>query len=133
MLQNVLDGDMRRDDFTAELWKEESPKQKETQASVKSFGKLVSVTLVDRSAEGGKRSYRYRLEFEKNTLLQRFVFDEQNKLAVSSTRTSNNPQTHMRKLRCHHELVEVGKAGEGSVYKCRLAEQRCTTRTLRVP
>lgn len=85
MLQDVLDGTMRADDFTAELWKEESPKQKETQETVKSFGRFVSLTLVDRSEEGGKRSYRYRVEFEKNTLLQQLVFDEQNKLAATRT------------------------------------------------
>jgi len=85
MFQNVLDGNMRADDFTAKLWKEESPKQKETQETVKSFGRLVSLTLVDRRVEGGKRNYRYRLEFEKNTLLQLFVFDDQNKLAAAST------------------------------------------------
>jgi len=85
MFQDVLDGNMRADDFTAKLWKEESPKQKETQETVKSFGRLVSLTLVDRRVEGGKRNYRYRLEFEKNTLLQLVVFDEHNKLAAGVT------------------------------------------------
>ena len=36
----------------------------------------------ERSEEGGKRCYRYRVEFEKNTVLQRFVFDEQSKVAA---------------------------------------------------
>jgi hypothetical protein len=85
MLQNAMDGTMRADDFAPELWKTESPKQKETAEMVKAFGGVRSVTLVDRSADGGQTSYRYRLEFEKNTLLQRFVFNEQNKLAASST------------------------------------------------
>ena len=85
MFQNVLDGTMRADNFTAELWNEESPKQKETRETVKSFGRLVSLVLVDRSEDGGKRSYRYRLEFEKNTLLQHLVFDQQNRLAAGTT------------------------------------------------
>jgi hypothetical protein len=85
MLQDVIDGTIRLDDFTADLWKEAAPGLKEAQAQIKSFGRFVSLTLVDRSEEAGKRSYRYRVEFEKNTILQRFVFDEQNKLAASQT------------------------------------------------
>ncbi len=85
MLQNMLDGRMRADDYTAELWKVESLKQKENQQAGKSFGRLIALTLVDRSEEGGKRTYRYRVEFEKGTLLQRLVFDEQDKLVAGST------------------------------------------------
>lgn len=36
-------------------------------------------------ANDGKRVYRYRMEFEKNTILQRVAFDEQNKLAASES------------------------------------------------
>jgi hypothetical protein len=85
MLKNALEADLRAEDFAAELWKQESPKQQETQAILKAFGPLVSLTLVDQGTEGTKRTYRYRFEFEKNTLLQRFIFDEQNKLAESNT------------------------------------------------
>jgi hypothetical protein len=85
MLQNALEANLHAEDFTAELWKQESPKQQETQAALKVFGSLVSLTLVDRAADGKKRIYRYRFEFAKNTLLQRFVFDEQNKLVEANT------------------------------------------------
>jgi hypothetical protein len=85
MLQNALEANLHAEDFTAELWKQESPKQQETQAALKAFGSLVSLTLVDRAADGPKRTYRYRFQFEKNTLLQRFVFDEQNKLVEANT------------------------------------------------
>jgi len=85
MTQDVIDGTLHRDDFTAEQWKELAPRLEETQAEVKSFGRLVSLTPVDRGVEGGKRSYRYRMEFEKTLILQRFVFDEQNKLVSSVT------------------------------------------------
>ena len=89
MFQDVLGGKMRAEDYTAKLWKEESPKLKETQETVKSFGTLVSLTLVDRHEEGGMRSYRYRLDFEKNTLLQLLVFDEKNKLVSGVTEEIN--------------------------------------------
>ena len=64
------------------------PKQAEVQAAVKSLGRFVSLTLVDRSEEGGKRTYRYEVEFEKNTLLLCFVFDKQSQLAAIETEDS---------------------------------------------
>jgi len=39
----------------------------------------------DRGEESGKRTYRYRIEFEKATILQSFSFDKQNQLAASYT------------------------------------------------
>jgi hypothetical protein len=62
-----------------------STNRKLSQATIKSLGRFVSLTLVDRSEEGGKRSYRYRLEFENNMLLQKFIFDKQNKVAWCRT------------------------------------------------
>jgi hypothetical protein len=79
-LQDILDNRMRAEDYTAESLKEISTNRKHSQATIKSLGPLVSLTLVDRSEESGKRSYRYRVQFEKNTVLQRVVFDEQNKI-----------------------------------------------------
>jgi hypothetical protein len=85
MLQDVLDGTPHSGDFTDDAWKELAPSLKDTQAEVKSFGPLTALTLVDRGEENGKRSYRYRLEFAKTTILQHFVFVEKNKLASSVT------------------------------------------------
>lgn len=85
MLQDALEGKSHAEDYTVKLWKEVSPKQAEIQETLKSFGPLIALTLVDRSEVDGKRSYRYRLEFEKNMLLQHLVYDEQNKLAVGMT------------------------------------------------
>jgi hypothetical protein len=80
VLQELLDGTMRADDYTAESWKEMSTNRKLSEPTIKSLGRLVSLTLVDRNEEGGKPCYRYRVEFEKNTILQRFIFDDQNKI-----------------------------------------------------
>jgi hypothetical protein len=85
MVQDVTDGTIHLDDLTEDLRKEAAPELKNTQAQVKAFGRLVSLTLVDRSEKGGKRTYRYRAEYEKTTILQRLVFDEQGKLAASQT------------------------------------------------
>ena len=80
LLQDIIDDTMRADDYTAQSWKETSTNRKQSQATIQSLGRLVSLTLVDRNEESGKRSYRYRVEFENNTVLQRILFDEQNKI-----------------------------------------------------
>ncbi len=85
LVQDAIDGTWHEDYFTEALWKQESPNFKETQGAIKAFGPFVSLALVDRSEEGSNRSYRYRVAFEKNTVLQQFVFDGQNKLTVSRT------------------------------------------------
>jgi hypothetical protein len=84
MIQDMSSGTMHEDDFTVEAWKKALPKQKEVQANAKILGDLVSMTLVDRSDADEQRSYRYRLEFAKATLLERFVFDGQNKVATGA-------------------------------------------------
>jgi GMP synthase PP-ATPase subunit len=56
-----------------------APKREAIQGDLRSLGGLVSVTLVDRS--DFKPAYWYRLEFKSKKLLQRFVFDEQNRVA----------------------------------------------------
>lgn len=80
VLQDILDDTMRADDYTTESWKEVSNNRQLSEATIKSLGRLVSLTLVDRNEENGKRSYRYRVKFENNTVLQRILFDEQNKI-----------------------------------------------------
>jgi hypothetical protein len=82
IMQDAFGGKMRPDDYTAELWKELSPKQKELQADAKRLGDFVSMTLVDRWDEDGRRNYRYRTEFKNATLLQHFVLAGQNKIAL---------------------------------------------------
>jgi hypothetical protein len=85
MLQDLLDGTVHPDDFTAEVWKEVSPTLKETQVALKLFGKFNSLSLVGRSEEAGKRTYRYRLDFERGSILQNVVLDQEGKLASSET------------------------------------------------
>ncbi len=85
MFQDALDGTLHADDYTPELFQEATAQLKQTQETLKTLGALVSLTLVDRSVEGGKRSYRYQVEFERNTILQHLIFDEQNRLVSSQT------------------------------------------------
>lgn len=85
MMQDVIEGTPHINDFTAQAWSEAAPALRDMQAQLKAFGPFVSVTLVERGEKEGLRWYRYRMEFEKRTVLQRFVFDGQDKLATSET------------------------------------------------
>lgn len=91
MLQDLLDGTVHPDDFTAEAWREASPTLKETQLALKLFGKFNSLSLVGRSEEAGKRTYRYRLDFERGSILQNVVLDQEGKLASSATEDIRMP------------------------------------------
>ncbi len=85
VIQDQIKGTAQADDYTPEVWKKLSLKQKEIQAQINRLGHLVSMTLVDRSRAAGQRSYRYRLEFTEATLLMHFTFDAHNKLASGET------------------------------------------------
>jgi hypothetical protein len=83
MIQDALNGTMRSDDYTADLWKQLFPVQKEIQSDLQNKqGELISLLLIDRQVEGGRRSYHYRLEFKKARAVEHFVLDEHNKVAL---------------------------------------------------
>jgi hypothetical protein len=85
LTEAAWNGAMRPDDYTPEFWKEISPKQKTLQADLTALGKLESLTLVWRAIENGNRSYRYRLEFQKASVLVRFVLEEGGLIALAVT------------------------------------------------
>jgi hypothetical protein len=80
LLQDILNDTMHAKDYAPESWQEISANRRSAQATIESLGRLVGLTLVDRGEESGQRYYRYRIEFTNNTVLQRFVFDKQNKV-----------------------------------------------------
>jgi nitroreductase len=82
MVQDAADGRMKPDDYTTEFWKQIAPSQKEIQADLNKLGGLISMTLVERAAEDGARRYRYRMEFKDFGVLQTFVLDAQDKVAL---------------------------------------------------
>src|SRR5262249_27297870 len=87
LIQDAANGKSRADDYTAEAWKDIAPLQKTIQADLKRLGDFVSMTLVDRGDENGKRAYRYRLEFTYATILQLFVLDAKDKFAAGGSET----------------------------------------------
>jgi hypothetical protein len=52
---------------------------------------------VESATEGGKRGYRYRLEFKNATVLQHYVLDEENKIAlIQSEGSEKKPYAGVR-------------------------------------
>jgi len=84
IMQDCIDGTEHADDYTASNWKVLPAKQKDIQAFTKLVGDIVSLTLVERRSSwfGWQRSYSYRVEFTKATVLANFVFNGRNKLAL---------------------------------------------------
>jgi len=82
MIQDAMNGAMRPEDYTPELWKQLSPAQKDIQADLKKNGEVISLTLIDRQIEEGRVGYRYILEFKGARAIELFVVDEHNKLAL---------------------------------------------------
>ena len=81
VVQDSIDGKLRAELFTPAFWAVLSSKRDSLATNLKSFGDLISMTLVERAEEADKRVYWYRLAFERAKLLQRFALDHQNRLA----------------------------------------------------
>jgi len=88
MIQEAIRGKMKSDDYTVEFWTNLSSTQKEIQSDLKRLGDFVSLTLVGRQVENGKRSYRYLMEFQKATVLQLFILDQNNKVVLMQSEYS---------------------------------------------
>ena len=75
-------GKLSAADFTPAMWAKISPWRKQTQEDGKTFGAALSLVLVERTTEAGRRSYRYRVRYKFGTILLHVAIDEQNKIAV---------------------------------------------------
>ena len=82
VVQDLTAGKARANDYTVSCWQRLQSKQQELQIFRKYAGDIVSLTLVERSGVfGWRRSYHYRIEFTRASVLARFVFHGRNKLA----------------------------------------------------
>ncbi len=88
MILGAMAGDMRSDDYAPELWAQLAPARAAIQADLQRSGALLSLSLIDRQVEGGRRSYRYLLDFEKARAVERFVLDEQGRAALIESEDS---------------------------------------------
>ena len=91
MLGDAARGELRPGDYTPEFWKTISRKQKQIQTDLNALGDLISFMPVERSKDGKERSYWYRLEFTKATVLQMYVLDADNRV-----RFSGSADTHQK-------------------------------------
>lgn len=83
IFQTLLDGNTRADDCTPEFWKEIKNDGVRAITEFKMLGKVGAMILVDRKAEGGKRSDRYLAEFDGVMAMElqlRFVLDQNNRV-----------------------------------------------------
>ena len=80
LVQAAITGTLRQEEFTAEAWQKVSQEQADVQKLLQSLGELRAVTLMERNLKDARRSYRYRLEFEKAKILQSYVFDARDKV-----------------------------------------------------
>ncbi len=81
-LEDARRGVMHSGDYTPEHWQRIAPLQKDIQTDFDRYGNLLSMALVERRSEERGRGYRYRVEFEKVTLLLNYVLSDQNQIAL---------------------------------------------------
>lgn len=88
LIQDSARGTMRPDDYAPEFWSALSSQQTNIQSDLKRLGDFVSLTLVGRRDDAGHREFRYKLEFEKITVLQRFVLNQDNQVQLIQAEAS---------------------------------------------
>ena len=95
VFQAAAGGALRADDYTTEFWKGLSAQQQDFLAEFKRLGGFVSLALIDRWDEDGRRNYCYRAEFHNATLLQHYVLDDRNRIAlIQSEDIELKPDAH---------------------------------------
>ena len=94
MFEEAARGEMRSTDYSPDYWKKISGNQKKIQQEVNALGDLRAVMFVDRSTEGKDRTFWYRLEFTKATVLQILVLDAQNRVAFGDTVDVQQKKVH---------------------------------------
>lgn len=85
MLQDTIEGKPKESDYATNIWPIISSKREDYQQQLKSFGDLGSVVLVERGELDGNRAYWYRIDFANASLLQRCVFDANDRVMDGET------------------------------------------------
>jgi hypothetical protein len=87
IMRDAVNGSMREEDYSPQLWKELSKEQEKIQADLKKLGKFKSLTLVERRPSDRQQTLRYRVNFSKATVLQTFTMDQSNRVIGSELET----------------------------------------------
>ena len=82
VMENSVAGTLNPEEFSPELWSQLSPNLKAIQDDSKKLGNIESFTLIERKETVEQRSYLYVIEFEKFTVLFRFVLNDKNRLTM---------------------------------------------------
>lgn len=82
LFESNATGTLKAEEFSPELWQQISPAIKEIQEEAKKLGRIEAFTLLERKVVDQQRSFLYLIEYENATLLQRFVLNGNNQLAV---------------------------------------------------
>jgi hypothetical protein len=85
MLKEAAMGNAHPEHYSAAMWEQISPHQKEIQSDLNRLGDFISMTLVDHRGVEGQQNYRYKVEFGKATVLQYFVLDNENKVKTGGS------------------------------------------------
>ncbi len=80
VMDDAISGNMRAEDYQAELWASISALQADIREDMKRFGGFQSITLVECRTEREGHLKRYRMEFNNIWLLMRFILDDQGKI-----------------------------------------------------
>lgn len=82
IMHDLAKSKIDEDDYSADFWKQLSGKKHDFRKESQEHGKLKSLLLVQGNEADGQRSYWYKVEFAKATVLQKWTFDAQFKVAA---------------------------------------------------
>lgn len=91
MVNDVLGGTARAEDYGSDLWDEFFPQQEQSRRELLALGEFGGLKLAGRTESDGRRTYRYLVEFERVKWLHIFVLDSENKV-VQSTPEAGEPK-----------------------------------------
>ncbi|MEN9401619.1 MAG: hypothetical protein RL091_322 [Verrucomicrobiota bacterium] len=94
LLDEAARAEMRSDDYAPEFWSQLQPAQKSLAGELRQLGVLSALTLVGRESIPGRRSFLYRCDFRAARVLQRYHFDDRDRvLAIATEGVERLPET----------------------------------------
>lgn len=84
VFEDAIRNTLKQQDFAPEFWLSLEPNQKDAQMELKRFGKFKSLFLIENATDTNK-NYLFAIDFEFNTLLQRYFFDTKGRIAGIKT------------------------------------------------
>ncbi len=82
LLRDIADGRAKPDGFTEELQKQLFPDEIAALGpALKEFGQVKTMELMERTAEGGQRNYRYRARYSQRTIMLSIGLTKDDKIA----------------------------------------------------